>query len=76
MNKIEAVKKTLEIYAEASTPITQGFYQGLCIEAIKTIEKLEDALVAISKIEDGCRRRGIGYDAVVDRIAKTALGQI
>ena len=76
MNEIEAIKKTLEIYIEADTPVTQKFYQGLCVKALETIERLENALTAISKSEDGCRRRGIGHDKFVDRIAKTALGQI
>ncbi len=76
MNEIEATKKTLEIYIKTDAPVTQGFYQALSKKALETIKKLENALVIISKSEDGCRRRGIGYDRFVDHVAKTALGQL
>ncbi len=74
MNEIETTKKMLEIYIDAETSVMQEFYQGLCVKALETIERLENALTAISKSEDDCRRRGIGYDKFVDHIAKTALG--
>ena len=76
MNEIETVKKMLEVYIEASTPVTQEFYQGLCIKADEMIKKLETALIAVSKNEDGCRKRGVGHNEIVDHIVKTALGQI
>jgi hypothetical protein len=37
----EALIKTLEIYANTDCHVTQGFYQGLCIEAKKYIIELQ-----------------------------------
>ena len=42
MNDIEAIKELLKIYIEADTPVTQKYYQGLCVKALKTIRQLED----------------------------------
>ncbi len=42
MNDIEAIKKLLKIYIETDAPVTQEFYQGLCVKALETIGQLED----------------------------------
>jgi len=39
----DALIKVLEIYAETNSPVTQQFYQGLCLKAIERIKELETA---------------------------------
>lgn len=41
MSEVEAIKKMLEIYAGSHTPVTQEFYQELCLKAIEAIEQLQ-----------------------------------
>jgi len=41
MNDIEAIKELLKIYIEADTPVTQKYYQGLCVKALEAIGQLE-----------------------------------
>ena len=41
MNKTEALIKTLEIYSETDKPVSQRFYQGLCIKAIEELKRLD-----------------------------------
>lgn len=42
MAKIEALIKTLEMYSETNKPISQKFYQGLCLKAIEKLIELQD----------------------------------
>ena len=41
MSGNEAFLKVLEIYSNTEDLVSQGFYQGLCIKAIKRIKELE-----------------------------------
>lgn len=53
MNETKAVKTMLQMYGVTSSPVSQGFYQALCLEAVRVIEKLENALVeAVLKNDD------------------------
>lgn len=52
MNEIEAIKKMLKAYAVTPAPVSQKFYQGLCLKAIETIEKLQTQCEVRAKHDD------------------------
>ena len=45
----KTVQEVLKLYAETKLPVTQNFYQGLCLQAITEIEHLQSDLAEANK---------------------------
>ncbi len=50
MTETETTRLMLITYAETQSPITQEFYQALCLRAAETIEQLQERLEASQKL--------------------------
>ena len=50
MSKTEDIKLMLTTYAETQSPVTQEFYQGLCLKVVGAIGQLQEELEVSEKL--------------------------
>jgi len=75
MVKTEALIKTLEIYSNTDSYVTQGFYQGLCDSAKNRLQKLQDENDKLKKQIQLMHDNGLG-ESWVERFGLETMKEL